>query len=332
MSRKDDRIEEEIRRRALDRLYELEAQREQQARQEANLEALQEVAQLPREELERIDRQVRKEFLAREGRRKKLVVAGIIGAVIALCMVLWVISDKGRDEIKAPVSRTPPVSQPKDIPPVKKAAEIPPPAIPEQTGPILPKAEAEKVLKEPLLDCLRESGHYTMYVRIGQGYDAPTTGPLAPLLIVYDKAIIDYWDVENFTATPLGTCVAKAAREVRTRAFKGNYMYFSITNEAVPDPLADADKTINRKVADTQLSAFDEEARECAQRHPQYAQPGKTISFSIKFRGVDGSVTEVLPFYVKDSPYCTCLKKTYQKAKVPPFRRLSEKVLHKLSP
>ena len=104
MSSKDDRIEEEIRRRALDRLHELEAQQEQQARQEANLEALQEVAQLPREELERIDRQVRKEFLAQEGRRKKWMVAGVISAVIVLCVALWVISDKGREEIKAPVS------------------------------------------------------------------------------------------------------------------------------------------------------------------------------------------------------------------------------------
>jgi hypothetical protein len=204
--------------------------------------------------------------------------------------------------------------------------------MPEQSGPILARADAEDVLGERLLECLRESGHRSMIVRIGQGYDAREQGPLAPLKIVFDKAFVDYYDIDDFSGTKLGRCVSEAALGVRTRAFRGDYMHFDLVNDAVPDPLAGASKYIDRKEAETALSALDEEARECALRHPRFAEPGKTLNFNIGFRGADGAVTRVLPFYVDDSPYRACLEKTYGQARVSPFRRLEEKVMHKLSP
>ena len=335
MSKKEERIEEEIRRRAFDRMNEREEARKQQVRQEANLEALESVAELPREELERIDQEVRTEFITRQKKIKTFLTAVTVIIIIVLASVFFKVRQPGPDgagdstlplQKKAPAAAIPP-SPTTPLPPQAQA-----PAVPEQTGPILTKAEAERVLKEPLLECLRESGRYAMIVRIGQGYKAATEGPLPPLQIFNNEATIDYRSVKNFTGTPLGECVANAALGVRTRAFKGNYMRFAVTNPEVADPLAHASKTIDQKAAQQALSKFDEEARECVVRYPQYAEPGKTISFSINFRGVDGTVTEVLPFYVKDSPYRSCLEESYQKAMVPPFRRLHTKVIHKLAP
>jgi hypothetical protein len=335
MSKKEKRIEEEVRRRAFERVNELDAMKEQQVRQEANLEAIEMVAELPREEIERIDKEVRDEFLARQNRYKVLLASIILFVVITLCVMFFVVRQPNTNVASKSILPKPGNSQmPTTLPMPKKQiqSDEKDPVIPEQTGQILTKVEAEKVLKEPLLDCLRESENYSMIVRIGQGYKAPSQGPLPPLLIFNNEATINYRVVKNFTSIPLGKCVANAALGVRTRAFKGNYMRFAITNEKVPDPLANAPKTINHKMAQLALSAFDEEARECAIRYPQYAESGKTISFSINFRGVDGSVTQVLPFYVNESLYRTCLEKTYQKTTVTPFRRLSTKVVHRLTP
>jgi hypothetical protein len=345
MSKKEEQIEAEIRRRAIERASELESKKQQHARKEANIEALEMVANLSREELEEIDQEVRSEMQFRNKRKKLLLVIIFPVSAIVLFCILYFLFSLEKSEIKQQTSSIPPMTQPVPVKPESKQ-QIPikqPTAktetkkaektiISKQTGPVLTKPEAKNVLQDPLKECLQESGYYSMIVRIGQGYKAPDSGPLAPLTVVFDKAIINYLDVENFTGTPLGKCVMSKISELQTRAFKGDYMHFKIINDTVSDPLKDAAKSIDREEATSVLSNLDEEALDCVNRYPKHAQPGKTISISITFRGADGSVMEVIPFYVKQSPYKTCLEEVYKKARVHPFRKLNEKVMHTLSP
>jgi hypothetical protein len=345
MSKKEEQIEAEIRRRAIERASELESKEQQHARREANIEALEMVANLSREELEKIDHEVRSEMQLRNKRKKLLLVIILPGSIILLLFGLYFLLISEKREAKQPARSIPPMTQPipakpesKQLVPVKQPTgkieiqETEKTIVPKQRGPILTKPEAEEILTEPLKECLQESGYYSMIVRVGQGYEAPDSGPLAPLTIVFDKATINYRDIENFTGTPLGKCVIKKISEIQTRASRGNYMHFKIVNDSVSDPLKDAMESIDRKEAKSVLSNFDEEALDCVNRYPEYAQSGRKISISITFRGLDGSVIQVIPFYVEQSPYKTCLEEVYGKARVHPFRKLNEKVVHTLSP
>jgi hypothetical protein len=179
---------------------------------------------------------------------------------------------------------------------------------------------------------MAQHGVHHLIVRIGQGYETQTTGPLPPLTIVHDP-VVDYRVTPGFTGTPLGRCALRAALGVRARAVKGNYMYFEIRNQDATDPLAGAPDTLDRAAAEEALARRDEEARDCARGHPEHAKPGETIRMAVEFRGVDGRVARVDPFYVETgTPYRECFEAAYGKAVVPKFRKLSDKVVHALSP
>ena len=311
-------IQEEIRRRALERAQELEEERRRKLDEDANLEALEEVAELPREELERIAASVRQEAATKAAAastgRKKLIIAALVVLAIVGLIVLNSLTNR------AAVAAVEPQAEP-----------VGPRPDPNDTRPILSKEEAQALLEPELLACLKAANKYHLYVRIGQGYDAPSTGPLYPLIVVRDDATVDYLDVDDFSTKPLGKCVAEAALGVRTPAHRGAYMMFGIENPAAPDPRAGAPKRLDQKAATRALEAFDGEARECASRYPEQTKPGQTISFAVTFRGVDGAVTRVEPFYVRKEPYETCLKEAYMKAKGPRIRDgLSKQVLHEL--
>lgn len=319
-------IQEEIRRRALERAQELEEERRRKLDEDANLEALEEVAELPREELERIAASVRQEAATKAaavstGRKKLILAALVVLAVVGLIVLNSLENRAARLARKTAVAA---------VEPQAKQEEGPKPD-PSDTRPILSKKEAQALLEPELLACLKAANKYHLYVRIGQGYDAPSTGPLYPLIVVRDDATVDYLDVDDFSTKPLGKCVAEAALGVRTPAHRGAYMMFGIENPAAPDPRAGAPKRLDQKAATRALEAFDGEARECASRYPEQTKPGQTISFAVTFRGVDGAVTRVEPFYVRKEPYETCLKEAYMKAKGPRIRDgLSKQVLHEL--
>ncbi|MFC1525550.1 hypothetical protein ACFL6X_01930 [Candidatus Latescibacterota bacterium] len=321
MAGDETKIQAEIRRRALERAQELEEERRQKLDEDSNLEALEEVAELPRGELERIAASVRQEAARARAGRKKLMYAAIVGLpVVGLIALNSLANRAARLDQKPAVAAVELQAEPEG-----------PKPDPNDTRPLLSREEAQALLEPELLTCLKAANKHHLYVRIGQGHDAPSTGPLYPLAVVRDVATVDYLDVVDFTSTPMGKCVAEAARGVRAPAHGGAYMMLEIENPAAPDPLAGAPERLDQKAAIRALEAFDGEARECAKRYPEQAKPGQTISFAVTFRGVDGAVTRVEPFYVGKGPYETCLKEAYRKAKGPRFRDgLSKQVLHKL--
>ena len=80
--------------------------------------------------------------------------------------------------------------------------------------------------------------HY-LITRLGQGYQAPREDPRY-LLGFVDASWVDYRMVEDLAESELGRCVLQAAAEVRTRAFKGDYLYFGDGAKTSRSSAADA--------------------------------------------------------------------------------------------
>lgn len=203
---------------------------------------------------------------------------------------------------------------------------------PEPSTPVVSKAEAEAALKPEILSCMRQNRVHYLITRIGQGYGKRQSGTL-PALRIVETAYVDYRPVPGFAKTPLGRCVSAAASQIRCSAFRGNYIYFGLRNNTVPDPLAGQPESLDHGAAKQALTALDEEARDCARRAPSGSKPGETVRVSVTFTGFDGRVKKVEPIYVKaKSDYAKCLKSVYKKAQVPRFRRLDDRTMHALAP
>jgi len=206
------------------------------------------------------------------------------------------------------------------------------PASKRPSTPVMSKKEAQEVLEPELLACMKKHATHHVIVRIGQGYRGRKTGPLGPLAIV-DKTTVNYADAPKFKRSPLGKCMQVAISGLRADTARGNYMYFGLVNKAAPDPLEGANAKMSHEQGVAAMTAHDEEARDCARRHPDGATEGRVVRVQATFRGVDGKVSRVEPLYLDSkSPYTKCIKGVYRKATVPRFRRLSEKHMHKLAP
>ena len=214
----------------------------------------------------------------------------------------------------------------------KKKSNTAEASTPAPAGPILSKQEAQKVLEPKILSCMKQHNVHYLIADIGQGYGKFKSGTLPPLKVV-ETPYVNYKPTPGFSKSPLGKCVLAAAAPIRVSAFKGNYMYFGLRNPGAPDPLAGRPESIDRPAAESALANLDNEARQCQIGAPDGSKPGETVSISVTFQGIDGSTTKVEPVYVKyKSPYGKCLRKVYGKAKVPTFRRLTERVMHQLAP
>lgn len=208
----------------------------------------------------------------------------------------------------------------------------PKPAKARPKTPVMSKKDAQEVLEPELLACMKKHGTHHVIVRIGQGYGAKKTGPLGPLTIV-DKTVVNYADAPGFKRSALGQCVLTAISGLRADTARGNYIYFGLVNKAAPDPLEGANAKMTNEQGVAAMTALDDEARDCARRHPDEAPEGRVVRVQATFQGVDGKVTRVEPLYLETkSPYARCLKRVYGKAVVPRFRRLTEKHMHKLTP
>ncbi len=214
----------------------------------------------------------------------------------------------------------------------KKKDEDAAPKMPEPTGPILSKQEAQKMLEPEILSCMKQHNVHYLIVDIGQGYGKYKAGALPPLKVA-ETPYVEYKPAPGFSKSPLGKCVLAAAAPIRVSAFRGNYMIFGLRNPSAPDPLAGRPEFLDRTAAESALSDLDNEARMCQSSAPDGSRPGETVSISVTFQGFDGSVLVVEPGYIKyKSPYGKCLRNVYGKAKVPTFRRLKDRLMHQLRP
>lgn len=196
-------------------------------------------------------------------------------------------------------------------------------------GPVSTKKEAEEVLRPELLACMKEHGVHYLITRLGNN----PRGANVPPLGLTGTSVVDYKSTPGFAATPLGRCVARAASEVRAPAYGGNYVYFGLRNESIPDPLADAPARLETTAAERALAALDDEARDCATRSQAGSRPGESVSVMVFFEGATGKVSKVEPYYVDiKSAYGRCLSSVYRKATVGKFREIDHKVLHVLAP
>jgi hypothetical protein len=200
---------------------------------------------------------------------------------------------------------------------------------PARTDPILTKQQAQQVLEPELLSCMRQHGVHYLITRLGN----ERRGGDVPPLKLTGTTIVDYQPTPGFATTPLGLCVARAGHAVRAPAYGGNYIYFGLRNEAVPDPLSDAPARLDAAAATRALAALDDEARDCAKRHPADSRPGEAVRISVRFGGAGGRVTRVSPFYVEaQSAYGRCLSSVYGKAQIARFKKIEEDVMHVLEP
>lgn len=285
-----------------------------------------------------------------------LVLAGALGAgVIAAGVVLsraWTVpkaSDSGA-KIAQPTTTLPDAGQamaeapqgggPKPDPkqgevaatgssaaPARGPRKAAAPAAP--TGPILTKKEAESVLRPELMACMKQHGVHYLITRLGN----ERRGANVPTLRLVDTSIVDYKPTPGFATTPLGRCVARAGSGVRAPAYGGDYIYFGLRNESIPDPLADAPARLDSRAAEQALAALDDEARDCNTRGLAGSRPGESVSVSVTFEGATGKVSKVEPHYVDTrSAYGRCMFSVYRKATVGKFRDIDERVLHRLEP
>lgn len=197
------------------------------------------------------------------------------------------------------------------------------------TGPVSTKKEAEEVLRPELVACMKEHGVHYLITRLGN----EPRGASVPPLGLTGTSIIDYKPTPGFAATPLGRCVARAASGVRAPAYGGNYIYFGLRNESIPDPLADAPARLDTAAAEQALAALDDEARDCATRSPAGSRPGEAVRVMVSFGGATGAVSKVEPYYIDTrSAYGRCLSSVYRKATVAKFREIDNHVVHALAP
>ncbi len=197
------------------------------------------------------------------------------------------------------------------------------------TGPVSTKKEAEEVLRPELLACMKQHGVHYLITRLGNN----PRGANVPPLGLTGTSIVDYKPTPRFAATPLGRCVARAASGVRAPAYGGNYIYFGLRAESIPDPLADAPARLDTAAAKQALAALDDEARDCTTRSPSGSRPGESVSVMVSFEGATGKVSKVEPYYVDiRSAYGRCLSSVYRKAIVAKFREIDHDVLHVLAP
>lgn len=197
------------------------------------------------------------------------------------------------------------------------------------TGPISTKKDAEQILRPELLACMKEHGVHYLITRLGN----ERRGANVPPLGLTGTSIVDYKPTPGFAGTPLGRCVARAASAVRAPAYGGDYIYFGLRHDLVPDPLADAPARLDTKAAEQALSGLDDEARDCATRSPAGSRPGESVRIMVFFEGATGQVSKVEPYYVEiKSAYGRCLSSAYRKATVDKFREIDHKVLHVLTP
>lgn len=205
----------------------------------------------------------------------------------------------------------------------KAAASAAPP------GPVSTKKDAEEVLRPELLACMKQHGVHYLITRLGNNRRGANVPPLG----LTGTSVVDYKPTPGFAATPLGRCVARAASGVRAPAYRGDYIYFGLRNESIPDPLADAPARLDTAAAEQALAALDDEARDCATRSPAGSRPGESVSVSVSFEGATGKVSKVEPYYVNArSAYGRCLSSVYRKATVGKFREIDRHVVHRLAP
>lgn len=162
------------------------------------------------------------------------------------------------------------------------------------TGPVSTKKDAEEVLRPELLACMKEHGVHYLITRLGNEPRGATVPPLG----LTGTSVVDYKPTPGFAATPLGRCVARAGSGVRAPAYGGNYIYFGLRNESIPDPLADAPARLDTEAAQQALAALDDEARDCATRSPAGSRPGESVSVMVFFEGATGKVSRVEPYYI----------------------------------
>lgn len=245
-------------------------------------------------------------------------------------------------DVERPVTPAPAPEPSEPTPPPDAAVEAPSPPTdparstrrkappePVPTGPVLTKKEAEEVLRPEVLACMKEHGVHYLITRIGN----TRRGSSVPALGLTGLSVVDYQPTPGFAKTALGRCVARAASAVRAPAYGGNYIYFGLRNESIPDPLADAPARLDAKLAEQALAALDDEARDCATRSPAGSRPGEAVKILVSFAGATGEVLKVEPFYIDlKSAYGRCLSSVYRKATVGKFRRIDDQVLHRLAP
>jgi hypothetical protein len=200
---------------------------------------------------------------------------------------------------------------------------------PVYTGPISTKKDAEQILEPELLACMKEQGVHYLITRLGN----QRRGASVPPLGLTGTTVVDYKSTPGFASTPLGRCVTRAASAVRAPAYGGNYIYFGLRNDSVPDPLAGAPARLDAKAAEQALAARDDEARDCTTRSPAGSRPGESVSVMVFFEGATGEVSRVEPYYVDlKSAYGRCLSSVYRKVTIDKFREIEQKVVHVLAP
>ncbi len=209
--------------------------------------------------------------------------------------------------------------------PAKRAA----PKVPDYTGPVLSKADAQKALEPELLSCMKQAGVYYLITRLGND----RKGSSVPPLHLTGTSVVDYVPTPGFAKTSLGQCVARAGAAVHAPAYRGNYIYFGLHNDAVADPLAGAPNELNQAKAKRALSALDDEARDCVTSHPEGSRPGERVTLLATFQGVTGRVSKVELLYVdRKSPYARCVAGVYGKASTETFKRIESRVTYVLQP
>lgn len=181
---------------------------------------------------------------------------------------------------------------------------------------------------------MRKANVHYLVTSLGQGYDVKPTGPLGPLQSV-NPSYIDYrkHSKEDFDVTPLGQCVLAVAADVKTRAIKGAYLTFTLRNPDATDPLAGAPARLDPRSLTERLADRDVAGRDCFAKHPNDAPSGGRVNIGLHFRGIDGSVERLQILYLDaKSPFGQCITDVYMDVRADPFRSLTSRVAHVLSP
>ena len=180
------------------------------------------------------------------------------------------------------------------------------PKAPEPTGPVLSHADASKQLEPKIMACMRERGVHDILAYMGN----TTVGPAKVLGDARSR-------VDGVRAkikgTALGKCMDQAAAETRVRAFKSNYLRFSLVNDAVPNPLGKLPEKANREEFERIIATADQRVLACAEKH---GEEGAKEVFYFVIDGPSGKPRSVRASY-RGRAFKKCAEAIYTELRFP---------------
>jgi hypothetical protein len=185
----------------------------------------------------------------------------------------------------------------------------------EPQGPVLSVAEAKAALEPKVRACMQAANVHHVTARMG---NAAVGGVSILTSANVFTPRVDGAEVRRLPSTPLGQCMNEAGKQVRTRAFKSNYVIIDVRNPSVPNPLGDLPQSPGPDALAAAVSALDAQVQACAKQHGEEGRGSTPIR--IRVDGPTGKLMWARPLYTGNA-FNRCAEAVYRKGEYPKAQR-----------